>query len=117
MRQAPLISALAARSLLLLWALLALALVLPLIALLRRSLSRRSAARWALLAPVLPIGAIHLLLGPRGVLLSRRARRARRSRSVLYLASSTISALRLLTALRARIGSRTGLLPLLTGRL
>jgi hypothetical protein len=69
------------------------------------------------LAPFLPIGAIHLRLGPRGVLLSRRARRARRSRPVLCLASSTISALRLLAALRARLGSRTGLLPLLTRRL
>jgi len=101
-------------SLLLLRSLLALALVLSVTALLRRRLSRRSGVRWALLAPFLPIGAIHLLLGPRGALLSRRARRARRSRPVLCLASSPISALRLLTALRARLGSRTGLLPLLT---
>ena len=94
-----------------------LALVLSLTALLRWRLSRRRGVRWALLAPFLPFGAIHLLLGPRGVLLSRRARRARRSRPVLCLALSTISALRLLAALRARIGPRSGLLPRLTGRL
>jgi hypothetical protein len=115
--RARLISALAAPALLLLRPLLALALVLSLTALLRWRLSRRRGVRWALLASFLPIGAIHLLLSPRGVLLSRRARRARRSRPVLRLASSAIPALRLLAALGARIGPRSGLLPRLTGRL